>query len=143
MHGIHIGGESSEFIELIVDRREHPDATDYWDGNWLSCDVTIAAGSFRGTVRGSLRSEDFRSLLEQIARLHERLSGSAEVRAMEEWLVLTLRGDGKGHIEAGGRVCDNVADGNSLCFRFVLDQSFLPAVIQQLTEACRAFPVVG
>jgi hypothetical protein len=143
MHAIRIGGETAEFLVLTVHGRRLPDSADYWDGNWLNCDVEVAAGAFRGALGGTIRNEDLMRFRGELARLHDQLLGAATLEALEGWICLDLVGDGRGHLEAKGRVCDDPVRGNSLEFRLDLDQSHLPALTRQMDEACRAYPVIG
>jgi len=54
-----------------------------------------------------------------------------------------VTGDGRGHIEANGRLCDDQVRGNALEFRLDFDQTNLPPILGRITEICRAYPVVG
>jgi hypothetical protein len=143
MHQIHIGGEAAEFFALTVHGRRLAEPTDYWDGNWLDCDVEVAAGAFRGAFGGTIRNEDLERFRDQLAPLHEALSGTATLEAPEGWLCLDLSGDGRGHLEAKGQLCDDPISGNSLEFRIHLDQTHLPTIIRDVDEICRAYPVIG
>jgi hypothetical protein len=97
---IRLGGSEAEYISLTVNGREYSTATDYWDANWLSCKVEIAAGAFRGNVDGMIRTEELENFNGHIRRLYERLDGEAEFSTLEGWLSIRLIGDGRGHIEA-------------------------------------------
>ena len=54
-----IGGSNREHVVVHVTRREHPELSDYWDGNWVYATFTVAAGAFRGEFEGQLRTEEF------------------------------------------------------------------------------------
>jgi hypothetical protein len=143
MHEIRIGGETAEFLALAIRGRRLPDSADYWDGNWLNCDLEVAAGAFRGAFSSTIRNEDLERFRRQLTPLYEHLSGTATLEALEGWLCLDLSGDGRGHLEAKAQLCDQPVSGNSLEFRLYLDQTNLPALIRQLDEVCRAYPVIG
>ena len=49
-----IGTDSAEHLAVEVLAREHPDKSDYWDGNWLT--ATIASG------HGSRPNDDVRKV---------------------------------------------------------------------------------
>jgi hypothetical protein len=59
-----------------------------------------------------------------VERLHERLKGEAELTTMEGWLTLRRSGDGRGHIETRGRMCDDLARGNTLEFQVSMGPRF-------------------
>jgi hypothetical protein len=45
---IAIGADRSEQLSIHVTRREFPEASDCWDGNWVYATIQIRAGAFRG-----------------------------------------------------------------------------------------------
>jgi len=49
----HLGGAKAEYLEVWVLSRS--EAEDYWDGNWLSCEVRLSLGGFRGQFSAYFR----------------------------------------------------------------------------------------
>jgi hypothetical protein len=49
-----IGAGRSEPVSMHVTRREFPEASDYWDGNWVYATIQIRAGAFRETFASRL-----------------------------------------------------------------------------------------
>jgi hypothetical protein len=143
MSTIHLGGEQAEFLTLTIHGRSLPDATDYWDGNWLACTAEVSAGAFRGTLNGLLRNEDLSKFLHRLEALYERLTGEALFDTLDGWLVLRLIGDGRGHVEVRGQLVDDPVGGNSLEFRLPLDQTDLSPLMAQIRAVLEQFPVVG
>src|SRR5437870_411567 len=94
-----INCKDGDFLTITLLGRSHPGATDYWDGNWLSASLGVAAGGFRGSVSGYLRAEEIAQFHEQFVRLQESLRGTAEFQTMEGWLSIRVTADGKGHME--------------------------------------------
>jgi hypothetical protein len=140
---IRFGGEETEYLSLTLHGRSLPLATDYWDGNWLACTAEVAAGAFRGSLDRLLRNEDIGRFHDRVAGLYERLTGEALFDTLEGWFDLRLIGEGRGHIEARGQLCDDPVHGNVLEFRLFFDQTYLPPLMAQLQAAMEAFPVVG
>lgn len=143
MCSIRIGGQSHGFLVLALNGRSHPGSTDFWDGNWIDCTAEVATGAFRGRLDRSLRADELDRFRGQLARLHETLIGDAVLETMERWLRIAVSGDGRGHMEAACRLCDDPASGNVLECRLSLDPTFLPAVLRQLERALQDYPVVG
>ncbi|TMD36100.1 MAG: hypothetical protein E6I95_03015 [Chloroflexi bacterium] len=112
----HIGGESAEHVAVEVVAREHPDQSDYWDGNWLTAWIDLASGPFRGKYRAALRAEEFVHFRDQLQTLFE--SGRAQTEPFFD-------------------------SHNVLYFVLELDQSFLPDVLAELKGVIQEFPVVG
>jgi hypothetical protein len=142
MCNIRIGGEVTEFLLLTLHARTHPNAIDYDDGNWVDCTVAVAAGSFQGSLNRSLRTDELARFREQLARLHDFLTGEAILDTMEHWLRIRMQGDGRGQIEACCHVCDDPVFGNVLDCRLSLDQTYLPTLLRQLEKALQAYPVI-
>jgi hypothetical protein len=133
----------NEYILVEVMGRTNPTSTDYWDGNWLNTEVTIRAGGFRGYLTGYLFAEDFITFRDELTTLYTTLSGSASLTTMEDWLSMEMIGDGKGHITAKCTVMDEPGMGNTLQFKFELDQTFIPPILESLSELSNLFPVIG
>jgi hypothetical protein len=138
---IHIGHSEHEFILLDVINRSHPNANDYYDGNWLNAKAVVKVGCFTGVINGQLRSIELASFQAELAKLYKSLSGSAKFSTLEGWLSFEITGDGKGHFSCNGELTDNFVQGNTLNFRLDLDQTFLPEILKSLEKVASAFPI--
>src|SRR5437016_203711 len=114
MHNIRIGGETAECLALTVHGRQFPDSADFWDGNWLTCDVEVAVGAFRGAFGRTVRNEELEQFRRQLEQLYERLTGDAALQTLEDWIDLQVRGDGRGHFAVNCRLCDDPVYGSTL-----------------------------
>jgi hypothetical protein len=139
---IRIGGEQTEYLALTVNGRERPDSSDYWDANWLLCMAEIAAGTFRGRLDSSLRTDELERFYQQVERLNQRLIGDAELTTREGWFTLRLTGNGRGHVEASCQLCNDHASRNTLECRLALDQTCLIPLLKQLAAALGTYPVL-
>jgi hypothetical protein len=135
--------EGGGFLTIALLGRSYPEASDYWDGNWVRAAVELAAGGFRGSVRGDLRTEELAQFSDQFARLQDSLRGTAEFATMERWLAIRARGDGKGHITFRCVIRDQPGIGNTLECTLATDQTFTRTTVAELTAAVRKFPVIG
>ncbi len=140
---IHIGYSEYEFILIDVTSRSYPDADDFDDGNWINAKVLVKAGSFSGAINGQLRANELTFFRDELTKLYRSLSGSAKFFTIEEWLLLEIVGDGKGHFALTGEIMDEVGLGNILKFKFDFDQTFIPKVLSDLEKVINAFPVLG
>jgi len=138
-----VGSSSSDHVKIRVLGRSHSGTSDYWDGNWLNCEVSVASGQFHGRFIANLRSDEFHRFRARLTELYRTLSGKAELAPIEQQIEMTLSGDGKGHVAVAGVAVDRVGTGNRLTFSFAIDQTYLPLVISSLEAILAAFPVVG
>lgn len=135
------GQSQHERIEVEVLHYERQPVGECYDDNWLTVQVRVCVGGFRGTVGGAFVTEEFVAFLTQLRPLYQSLSGTAEFATLEEQLHLRLTGDGKGHIELVGEVADQPGIGNRLHFTLHFDQSQLGASIHELERVTAEFPV--
>jgi hypothetical protein len=146
-HSFHFGHETTSYISVEVLSRARPDATDYWDGNWLNSVVEVAAGPWRGSYRASLRADEFAELHNQLQVLYEDTgSQPAQFNSMEPWLQFSVeRSDRLGHLRVAGRAqAEPFFDShNVLHFALELDQTYLPRVLDELEQVLNEFPVIG
>jgi hypothetical protein len=140
-----IGQPQNENLQIKVAGRTHPDCKDFWDGNWLNCEVAISSGSFTGNFFPSIRANELSKLLDEIEPLYETLQGTVRFQTMEEQVEIEISGDGKGHIHAKGYLADDVNPSkcNKLNFNLYFDQTCLTETIKGLKTLLNVYPVLG
>ncbi|WP_431844131.1 WapI family immunity protein [Calidifontibacter indicus] len=93
-----IGSAGADHVSITVTGREHPEADDGWDANWVVAVISVVMGSFRGTVRASLRTDEIHRFKRELKSLNTTLAGTAVLDSLERWIApLTVRA------EPGGR----------------------------------------
>ncbi|MBC7855404.1 MAG: hypothetical protein IAF94_18405 [Pirellulaceae bacterium] len=130
-----------ERVEVDVHGYERAAVGEYWDDNWLTVEICVRAGGFRGKVAATIITSELTKFLSELRPLFETLSGTAEFTTMEDQLSLRLTGDGNGHIELRGEVSDQAGIGNRLHFTLQFDQSQLGVSIHELDRVSGQFPV--
>lgn len=142
---VRLGHEGLDHITIRILGRMHPDAEDYWDGNWLVTPLSISVGGFTAEIGAGLRSEELRSFREGLQRLQASLAGQAKLVSMEGWLDLRVDVAASGRLVVAGQSRDRLgSSANELSFSITeLDQSYLPVIIEDLQEAERRFPVLA
>jgi hypothetical protein len=138
-----IGDADGQHVLVRAQSRHHPHLFDYWDGNWVSSEVDVAAGGMRAVFRAELRSEEFQSFLDEAEALSRSLDGVATFSTAEGQLTVTLTADSAGHLSVVGEAVDTAGGGNRLHFAFDIDQTYLAQICRQLQLLLEAFPVVG
>ncbi|MDT8915117.1 hypothetical protein [Amycolatopsis sp. PS_44_ISF1] len=144
LSSVTLGARGGDRLVITVLGRMHAGATDFWDGNWLFSPVEITAGGFTARVPAGLRADELRTFREQLAKAYDDFGGVARLTSMEEWLELTVTVAKSGQVEVAGEAIDGNATGNKLSFRIGgLDQSGLPAILDDLSSIEAEFPVFG
>jgi hypothetical protein len=138
-----IGDAAAQHVLIRPLMRSHPGLFDSSDGNWIECEVEVAAGAFRATFPAHLRSEEFQSFLEEALDLDRTRDGTASLSTLEGQIALSIAGDGKGGFRVSGEAIDEAGSGNRLQFTFDVDQTFLPPICASLEHVLVAFPVIG
>lgn len=140
-------GNETEHLAVEVLAREHPDKSDYWDGNWLTAVVDVASGPFNGNYRAALRAEEFVHFRDQLERLDEdHEAPPAEFESMEPWLRFTVhRTELHGQVRITGRAQTEPFFDSHNVFYFVMDfdQNLLGPTLAELGNVIDEFPVVG
>ena len=138
-----IGDTDRQYVLIRPLCRRHPGLFDYRAGNWIECELEIAAGAFRGRFRADLRSEEFHAFLEDTEGLSQALEGVASFNTEEGCIAFALTGDGNGDVRVSGEAVDTTDAGNRLLFDFGIDPTCLQDICQSLEYLLAAFPVTG
>jgi len=141
MKSVAFGAKEHERVELTVLSYERQASGEYYDDNWLACQVRVRVGAFTGKFGASLLTFELAKLLADLKRLHSDLQGKVTFKPLEEQLVVAFSCDSLGHIQMDGSAMDEAGVGHELKFRMSFDQTYLAQSLQQLEEVLRAFPV--
>jgi hypothetical protein len=142
-HAFRIGSSNRAYVIVSPTRGEQREAKDYNNDGWIDAEVEIAAGAFHGSFAAQVQAEDFARFRDQLRPLYTQLSGHAVFATDEDWLLIEVEGDGKGHFHASCKADDQPGIGNKLAFVIDFDQTELPDILKRLDAICEAFPVVG
>jgi len=134
---------SLDGLSIWVRGRAAPDATDYYDGNWLLARATMQVGESSVKTEGAiLMNADFERFRDQLAAMHETLTGEASLSGYEPNLKVTLRADRLGHINGEVEITpDQLNEFHRFDFGF--DQTYLPALVASCDAIIQRFPIVG
>jgi hypothetical protein len=135
-----LGIEKTEQITLSVINYERPASGEHYDDNWLSCEVQVRAGAFRGKYSANFLTFELATLLRDLERLYRELKGAAVFESMEGQLELKFSCDHLGHIHASGTAMDQPGIGHRLFLSFSFDQTYLAKALAELREVVHAFP---
>ncbi len=138
-----LGTRDADHLALRPLRRAHPEATEFWEANWLKVDVAVRAGAFHGAFEADLRADELQGFAEQLAALEGGAQGAAALQSMEGWVSLRLTTGPRGRVQAACEVRDDPAGGTALRFDLGSDLAQLASLRGALAELLRAFPVLG
>ena len=129
-------------LRIWVHKRQFPDSTDQWDGNWL--DVTVRVRHLRALVWASgaiLTTMDLATWRDGCSKLHKGEVDSAMLSPLEPELEVAIRRvDSVGHLELRIDITpDHLSQDHA--FRIEVDQSYLPGLIRELDAILVEFPV--
>ena len=136
-----LGAEKTEQITVSVMSYERPASGEYYDDNWLSCEVAIRAGAFRGKYAANFLTSELLGLAQELERLYRDLSGEVTFNPMEGQLRLKFTCDNLGHIHVSAKAMDEAGIGHTLTFSVSFDQTYLAASLASLKGVTNAFPV--
>lgn len=129
-------------LGMWVHKRQFPDSTDEWDGNWLDVTVRVKDLNARVWTSGAiLTTVDLAAWRDGCRKL---LSGGADTASLvpvEPELKVTMRKtDAAGRLEMRVDITpDHLHQEHT--FRIRVDQSYLTGLIDELEAILREFPV--
>jgi hypothetical protein len=86
-----IGADRGEQLSIHVTRREFPEASDYWDGNWVYATIRIRAGAFRGEYEALVRTDELASFRDSWGRFTPRSTDPQPSKRWSTGSALTFR----------------------------------------------------
>src|SRR5205823_9919345 len=88
-------------FSLWVLGRQFPDATDYWDGNWLNVRARVETPSAVADAKGPFVTiPELATFAKELEALHASLVGEAGLRCMEPDLEIAIRSGSRGQMAA-------------------------------------------
>ncbi|WP_400162580.1 WapI family immunity protein [Brevibacillus sp. TJ4] len=140
---ITISGREDTQIDIIAVNRSYPYQQDYWDGNWLNCEIKVNIPGYTAAFPADLRTDEFQCFMVDLISIDSNLNGTANFRSMDSYIDLTCKITKTGILEWECRTSYPPFTGANLSFSFTSDQSFLPHLIKQLEMLIETYPVIG
>jgi hypothetical protein len=131
-------------LSIWVLGRQFPEASDFYDANWLVLRATMQRGLTSVTTEGAiLMTTDFEQFRDQLAFMNDTLTGEASLSGHEPNLSVTLHAGRLGHIGGQTEITpDHLAEHHSFEIGG-LDQTHLPALIAACDAIIERYPVVN
>ncbi len=138
-----IKGLEGEFINIQVIGYSHPHMDDYWDGNWLICEVRAVIPGFNVTFPVNLRTNELTSFYDELVQMYSSMSGSSSLVGLESNVDIQVQMDRLGKLEWQVRLTFPSGYGASLEFQIPSEQSYLISLIDELKVIIKEFPIKG
>ncbi len=128
---------------LWIRGREFEDSDDDWDGNWMHVVAQVTAPGTQVKAAGALlHLSECQQFRDGCQALHDTLQGEAVLGGLEPNLRITLRAESLGHIRCELRITPDPQTQHHQ-FDSAIDQSHLPAILRDLDDVLRRFPIRG
>ena len=113
MKSFAIGTNKRETVAVTVLSYERPPVGEFYDDNWLLCEVSVQVGAFSGKFQANFLTSELEGLLQGLDTIHQELRGDYTFQPMEGQLVLRASCDSLGHIHiAGEAITDSQPTGH-------------------------------
>ena len=121
--------------------RQFPTAEDYWDANWVQATVHCGGEGANVWVSGPiLHLSELKRWVADCEALHHTLAGRADLKCLEPNLAVQMTMTKTGQIDVQVSItADNVRQAHH--FKFTIDQSYLPRLIQGCRAVLEKFPI--
>ena len=119
--------------------RQFPEASDYWDGNWVN--VTVHCGAQGADVWATgpiIHLPEVRTWADE--RMYQTLSSEASLDCMEPELSIELRAEELGQISMRVSITPNHLT-QQHTFQFEGDQSYLADLVDDCRKTLRQYPI--
>lgn len=103
---------------------------------WTRADADVRCGPWQGWIKVEFYADELSRFAEEIRRLYKELRGTATLDPTEPHLKLKLTGDGRGVVEVDGVAQSQFEVDTRLSFHFVIDQTFLPRILDGIRAQC-------
>lgn len=128
-------------LKLWIHGRQFPNATDFWDGNWLR--VTAILSTPRSMVRTEgpiIHLREIYALKSECEKLYETLSGNAKLSCLEPNLSVNIVAGTGGHMEVEVSVVpDQFTERHE--YKATSDQTYLPRIIRACETILEQYPI--
>ncbi len=119
-------------IRINVIGRAYPSADNDWDKSWLKSELEFKLGYFYGNIKTKVQIDDFTNFPKELEEQYETLLTNSSFEPREENIRLNFTNQYGGIIEVRFIIMDQVGLGHELTGEFIIDQSYLPNILDQI-----------
>lgn len=130
-------------VRINILYRPYSDSKEYWDLNWLSCQIFIKIPGFIADFPLYIRTDELNTFYNGLKKMSKNLRGLAVLSTMEEGILIKSEINKLGKIEWIIATQYPIGIGAELSFRFENDQSYLPEILGDLKKITDEYPVIN
>ena len=136
-----VNGSNGDQLEINILRRNNSQSSDYWDANWIECEIKISIANFNSTYGTNLRVEELQEFYNDLIKLQKGIEKEATFITLEEGLYLKCKIKCTGAVDCIGKATNEI--GNNLNFSIQTDLQSLEIFINELKEVLDIYPLKG
>lgn len=141
MRKITILGEDGK-LDIAVLERNFPEEAGTWGGDWVRSTVSLEIPGYSAYFEADLRTDEFARFLKQLEAMNSELKGTAAFQPLEKIVEITGEMNSLGGIVWEVETSFPLGGDTVLQFTLGADQSYLPALIQELKKLLEEFPIL-
>ena len=126
-------------IRINVIGKAYPSADNDWDKSWLKSELEFNLGSFNGALKIKLQINDFVNFEKELEEQYNTLLTNSSFKPREENVRLNFKNQDKGIIKVEFIIIDQVRWGHELNGEFIIDQTYLPNILEQIQNIVQNF----
>ena len=126
-------------IRINVIGQAYPSADNDWDKSWLKTELEFNLGSFKGNIKTKLQINDFVNFEKELKEQYKTLLINSSFKPREENVRLNFENQDNGIIKVEFIVIDQVKWGHELNGEFIIDQTYLPNILDQIRNIIQYF----
>ena len=130
-------------VTVFIFGYERLNAEDYWDANWLRCQISLNIPPFKGDFNASILTFEFGSFEQELKTLLALNTKSAKFKCLEGGLSLDLEVKSLGQVIVSGNANINNENNASLAFSFETELGFIERTHREVLQLIKRFPVIG
>lgn len=132
--------DNDNSIRIEIINQPYSNSEIDYDKNWLKASVKVKVGAFSGDFFADLQTYDFKIFMEELEIAFNNLNRNAMFEGIESQVKIHLTGNGTGNFEVNFSLMDKAGFGNELKGEFIIDQTRLPEIINQLSAINTLYP---
>jgi|GEM_PF-830334 len=131
--------DRASHLTIDIVERSYPKQNDYWDGNWLNAQISVAVPGYAADLRVFLRTDELDWFLRELLRTHLDLKSTAVLLPLELGIELCITPCYPKGLKVRGRTEEE--NGATSTFEFISHHLQLLKLITELEKMLITYPI--